>query len=181
MAVRIRLKKFGRKGRPFFRVCAMDQRSPRDGRAIEELGIYDPMVPETDARAILKGERIGYWLGVGAQPSPKVATLIKKYGTGGSHLEAQKEALARLDSRRSRAIERAQEAAQVAPRGKSPAELAEEAAKAAKAAAEAEAAAAEAAAAEAAAAESAAAEAPATEAAAEAPAEGATDEGNKAE
>ena len=160
MAVRIRLKKFGRKGRPFFRVCAMDQRSPRDGRAIEELGIYDPMVPETDARAILKGERISYWLGVGAQPSPKVATLIKKYGTGGSHLDAQKEALARLDSRRSRAIERAQEAAQSAPRGKSPAELAEEAAKAAAAAAAAEAAA-----------------APAEEA----PAEVAAEEGSKAE
>lgn len=125
------------------------------------------MVPETDARAILKGERISYWLGVGAQPSPKVATLIKKYGTGGSHLDAQKEALARLDSRRSRAIERAQEAAQSAPRGKSPAELAEEAAKAAAAAAAAEAAAA--------AAEAAAAPAE------EAPAEVAAEEGSKAE
>ena len=78
MAVKIRLKKMGRTHRPFFRVCAMDQRSPRDGRVIEELGTYDPMVPETDARAILKGERIKYWLSVGAQPTPKVGTLIKK-------------------------------------------------------------------------------------------------------
>ncbi|MEC8473963.1 MAG: 30S ribosomal protein S16, partial [Planctomycetota bacterium] len=43
MAVRIRLKKMGRTHRPFYRVCAMDQRSPRDGRVIEELGTYDPM------------------------------------------------------------------------------------------------------------------------------------------
>jgi len=168
VAVRIRLKKFGRKGRPFFRVCAMDQRSPRDGRAIEELGIYDPMVPETDARAILKGERISYWLSVGAQPSPKVSTLIKKYGAHGSHLPAQQEALARLDARRNRAISRAVEAAQSAPRGKSPAELAEEAKKAA--------AAAEAAAAEAAAAEAAAAEVAAAESAAAASTEAATEE-----
>ena len=78
MAVKIRLKKMGRTHRPFFRVCAMDQRAPRDGRVIEQLGTYDPMVPDTDARAILNGERINYWLSVGAQPTPKVATLLKK-------------------------------------------------------------------------------------------------------
>ena len=66
MAVRIRMKKLGRKHRPFYRICAMEQRTPRDGRVLEELGTYDPMVPETDARARLDGERIKYWLGVGA-------------------------------------------------------------------------------------------------------------------
>lgn len=100
MAVRIRMKKMGRTHRPFFRVCAMDQRSPRDGRVIEELGTYDPMCPETDARVTLKAERIDYWLSVGAQPSDKVATLIKKYGTNGSHLEAQQEAMERLSKRK---------------------------------------------------------------------------------
>ncbi|KAA5544460.1 30S ribosomal protein S16 [Roseiconus nitratireducens] len=100
MAVRIRLKKMGRTHRPFFRVCAMDQRSPRDGRVIEELGFYDPMLPETDARAQLKADRIDHWLSVGAQPSEKVAVLIKKYGTEGTHLEAQKEALERLGKRK---------------------------------------------------------------------------------
>jgi len=100
MAVRIRMKKMGRTHRPFFRVCAMDQRSPRDGRVIEELGTYDPMCPETDARVTLKGERIDYWLSVGAQPSSKVATLIKKYGTNGSHLEVQKAAMDRLSKRK---------------------------------------------------------------------------------
>ena len=71
----------------------MDSRAPRDGRVIEELGTYDPMVPETDARAILKGERIDYWLSVGAKPTPKVGVLIKKYGTDGTHLEKQQLAI----------------------------------------------------------------------------------------
>ena len=146
MSVRIRLKKMGRKARPFFRVCAMDQRSPRDGRAIEELGTYDPMVPETDARAILNGPRISYWLSVGAQPSRKVETLIKKYGENGSHLEAQKEAIERLGSRRARAVARAVETASSAPKGKSPEEIAAEAKAAEEAAAAEEAKAAEAAA-----------------------------------
>ena len=89
----------------------MDQRAPRDGRVIEQLGTYDPMVPDTDARAILNGERINYWLSVGAQPTPKVATLIKKYGTDGSHLEAQAEAISKLSGRRATAIESARAAA----------------------------------------------------------------------
>lgn len=100
MAVRIRMKKMGRTHRPFYRVCATDQRTPRDGRVIEELGYYDPMCPETDARAILKSDRIDYWLSVGAQPSDSCKTLIKKYGTDGTHLEAQKEALERLGRRK---------------------------------------------------------------------------------
>ncbi len=99
MAVRIRMKRMGRTHRPFYRICATDSRSPRDGRVIEELGFYDPMVKETDARAILNGERVDYWLGVGAQPSDKVKVLIKKYGSKGTHLEAQKAALSRLQVR----------------------------------------------------------------------------------
>lgn len=101
----------GRTHRPFFRVCAMDARAPRDGRVIEELGTYDPMVPETDARAILKGDRINYWLSVGAQPTQKVGTLIKKYGAEGTHLDAQTEAIARLGDRRASSIAAARDAA----------------------------------------------------------------------
>ncbi len=82
----------------------MDSRVPRDGRVIEELGTYDPLLPETDARAILDGERIAYWLGVGAKPTPKVGVLIKKYGKDGSHLDQQQQALNRLAARRSDAI-----------------------------------------------------------------------------
>jgi small subunit ribosomal protein S16 len=96
VSVRIRMKKLGRSHQSFFRICAVDKRSPRDGRVLEELGTYDPRVPDTDARAILKGERIDYWLGVGAQPSVNVAVLIKKYGSKGTHLAAQKAALERI-------------------------------------------------------------------------------------
>lgn len=96
MAVRIRMKKMGRTHRAFFRVCAFDQNSPRDGKALEELGTYDPSVPDADARAILNGERIAYWIGVGAQPTEKVAVLIKKYGKDGTHLAKQKEALDKI-------------------------------------------------------------------------------------
>ena len=96
------MKVFGRRHRPFFRVCVTDARNPRDGRVLEEVGHYDPMVPETNARAVLNGERIDYWLGVGAQPSDKVAVLIKKYGTNGTHLEEQKAAVERLGAKRRR-------------------------------------------------------------------------------
>ncbi len=78
----------------------MDIRSPRDGRVIEELGIYDPMVKDVNARAILNGERIAYWLGVGAQPSESAGVLIKKYGQNGTHLAQQKEALELTKARR---------------------------------------------------------------------------------
>jgi len=102
LAVRIRMKQFGRRHRPFFRVCVTDARNPRDGRVLEEVGYYDPMVPETDARTVLNGERIDYWLGVGAQPSDKVAVLIKKYGSKGTHLEEQQAAVERLAIKRRR-------------------------------------------------------------------------------
>ncbi len=100
MAVRIRMKKMGRRHRSFFRICAVDARAPRDGRVIEELGTYDPMIPETDARATINGERVNYWLSVGAQPSDKVKVLIKKYGAEGTHLEQQKAARERLIEKR---------------------------------------------------------------------------------
>ena len=87
MAVRIRMKRLGRRHRPFYRICVMDSRKPRDGKAIEEVGIYDPMVADKSKRVTLDLERIDYWISVGAQPSDNVATLIKKvktnsWGTG---------------------------------------------------------------------------------------------------
>lgn len=90
------MKKLGRSHQSFFRICAVDKRAPRDGRVLEELGTYDPRVPETDARAILNAERVDYWLSVGAQPSENVAVLIKKYGKNGTHLAAQKAAVEKL-------------------------------------------------------------------------------------
>lgn len=79
MAVRIRMKRLGRKHRSYFRIVAIDSRQPRDGRIIEELGSYDPMVKNTDDRVKLKPDRIKYWMSVGALPSERVTTLLKKY------------------------------------------------------------------------------------------------------
>ena len=69
----------GRKHRHYYRIVAIDGRQPRDGRILEELGSYDPMVKETDERVRLVPDRVKYWLGVGATPSEKVAVLLKKY------------------------------------------------------------------------------------------------------
>jgi small subunit ribosomal protein S16 len=74
------MKSFGRRHRPFFRICAMDSRTGRDGRAIEELGHYDPMVRNVDARTVLNVSRVRYWLSVGAQPSEKVQSLLNRLG-----------------------------------------------------------------------------------------------------
>jgi small subunit ribosomal protein S16 len=79
VAVRIRMKLMGRKHRPYFRIVAIDARQPRDGRIIEELGSYDPMIKNTDDRVKLKPDRVKYWLGVGAKPSEHVAVFIRKY------------------------------------------------------------------------------------------------------
>ena len=66
MAVRIRLSRGGSKKRPFYRVVAADQRAPRDGRFIEKLGTYNPLLPQDhEQRLVINEERVKYWLGVG--------------------------------------------------------------------------------------------------------------------
>lgn len=77
--VRIRMKSMGRRHRPFFRICAIDARRPRDGRPIEELGYYDPMSRNPETQTVLDASRIRYWLSVGAQPSDKVQALLRKH------------------------------------------------------------------------------------------------------
>ena len=72
--VRLRLTRMGRRKHPFYRVVAANSRSPRDGRCIEQLGYYDPMQAPSVVKIDL--ERVDYWLGVGAQPSERVAKLI---------------------------------------------------------------------------------------------------------
>ncbi len=75
----LRLQRTGRTHRPFYRVNAMDRRTPRDGRAIERLGWYDPLAPE-DRQLSINVQRADYWLSVGAQPSRTVASLLKRLG-----------------------------------------------------------------------------------------------------
>jgi small subunit ribosomal protein S16 len=73
------MKMLGRKHRPYFRIVAIDGKQPRDGRVIEELGTYDPMIKNTDERVRLKPDRVKYWMGVGAKPSERVQVLLNKY------------------------------------------------------------------------------------------------------
>ena len=80
MAVKIRLKKMGRKNRPFFRIVAAEARSKRDGEEIEVLGHYDPLVKDKEKQVAVKRERIQYWLGVGAKPTDTVAGMLKRAG-----------------------------------------------------------------------------------------------------
>jgi len=80
VAVRLRLKRLGRRHRPFYRIAAVDQRKKRDGRVIEELGHYDPLAADVGKQIVLHGERVRYWLSVGAQPSDTVKGLIKRAG-----------------------------------------------------------------------------------------------------
>lgn len=78
MAVKIRLKRMGKIRSPHYRIVVMDSRTKRDGRAIEEIGIYHP---KNDPSVIkVNSERVQYWLGVGAQPTDTVVTLFKKSG-----------------------------------------------------------------------------------------------------
>ncbi len=80
MAVKLRLKRTGRRHLPCYRLNAVDSRAPRDGRVIEELGLYDPLQKEVEKQISFKRERIEYWLSVGAQPSDTVANLLEKAG-----------------------------------------------------------------------------------------------------
>lgn len=80
MAVRLRLKRLGRKNRAFYRMGAFDSRTRRDGRAIEELGHYDPLEPKPEKKYSLKRERIEHWLSLGALPSETVQSILLSQG-----------------------------------------------------------------------------------------------------
>ncbi len=78
--VKLRLKRFGRRHRPYFRLNAMDTRTPRNGTSIEELGTYDPIEKDATKAIAFNADRVKYWLSVGAQPSETVTSLLKKSG-----------------------------------------------------------------------------------------------------
>jgi small subunit ribosomal protein S16 len=74
----------GRNNRPAYRIVATDARSPRDGKIIENIGFYDPLVADQAKQITLDAERAKYWLSVGAQPSETVTSILKKQGIKGS-------------------------------------------------------------------------------------------------
>ena len=90
MAVKLRLKRMGRSNRSFFRLSAIDSRSPRNGRVIEELGFYDPREKDAAKQFVAKLERCKHWLDTGAIPSPTVSSLLKKSGLDHKQLRLPK-------------------------------------------------------------------------------------------
>lgn len=78
MAVRIRLKRMGAKKRPFYRIIVADARAPRDGRFIETLGTYNPLLEPSEVK--LREDRVRLWLTRGAQPSDPVRDILKRQG-----------------------------------------------------------------------------------------------------
>ena len=81
MAMKIRLARGGSKKRPFYRVVAADSRMPRDGRYVEKLGTYNPLLAkDSEDRVQLNMERVNYWLGQGAQPTERVVRFLEAAG-----------------------------------------------------------------------------------------------------
>ncbi|WHU03384.1 MULTISPECIES: 30S ribosomal protein S16 [unclassified Sphingomonas] len=109
MAISLRLSRGGSKKRPYYRIVVADARSPRDGKFIEKIGTYNPLLAKDDAkRVVLDGERAKYWLGVGAQPTDRVARFLDAAGL--------KERAARSNPNKGKpgekAVERAEERAE---------------------------------------------------------------------
>lgn len=81
MAMKIRLARGGSKKRPFYRIVAADSRMPRDGRFIEKLGTYNPLLPkDSEERVKMDIDRVKYWIGEGAQPTDRIARMLEAAG-----------------------------------------------------------------------------------------------------
>ena len=86
MAMKIRLARGGNKKRPFYRIVAADSRMPRDGRYIEKLGTYNPLLPkDSEERVKMNAERVQYWLGQGAQATDRVTRMLEAAGIMEKH------------------------------------------------------------------------------------------------
>jgi small subunit ribosomal protein S16 len=132
MAVKIRLARGGTKKRPFYRVVVADERAPRDGRFIEKVGTYNPLLPSESAERVqLKLDRIEYWLSKGAQPTDRVLRFLDQAGLlkreprlNPEKAKPGKKAEERAEERRKKAEEAkaAAEAPAEAPAAEAPAE-----------------------------------------------------------
>ena len=78
--VRIRMKRMGRRNRAMWRISVCDQRSPRDGKTIENIGHYNPHEADEEKKVVIDVDRAKYWLGQGAQPSERVSVFLRKKG-----------------------------------------------------------------------------------------------------
>lgn len=122
MAVSLRLSRGGSKKRPYYRVVVADARSPRDGSYLEQVGTYNPLLAKDDANRVrLTEDRVRYWLGVGAQPTDRVARLLDKAGireraatNNPNKAEPGKKAKERAEDKAAKAAEAAEAAAAAA-------------------------------------------------------------------
>jgi small subunit ribosomal protein S16 len=125
MALKIRLARAGAKKRPFYKIVVADSRSPRDGRFIERIGSYNPMLPQDSAqRLVVVEDRAKHWLGVGAMPSDRVARMLSKKGLCAAPAIPTNQT--KKDKPRAKTLERMKEAAG-APAAAAPAAPAAEA------------------------------------------------------
>ncbi|RKY07053.1 MAG: 30S ribosomal protein S16 [Planctomycetota bacterium] len=95
MSVKIRMTRMGRRHRPFFRINAIESRAPRDGRILEKLGHYDPILKDVDKQIVIDLERVQYWLDKGAVPSDSVSEILLRLGVKTKHYAEKKERRAR--------------------------------------------------------------------------------------
>lgn len=120
MSLKIRLTRGGAKKRPYYHIVIADSRSPRDGRFIERVGAYNPMVDKGHPeRIVLKNERIEHWLKVGAQPSDRVARFL---GDAGLMAKPSISETPNKSAPKAKAQERAKAAAAAAEKAAAPAE-----------------------------------------------------------
>ena len=118
MSMKIRLARGGSKKRPFYRIVAADSRMPRDGRFIEKLGTYNPLLPkDSEERVKMNMERVQYWLGEGAQPTDRVSRFLeaagvleKKERNNPNKAKPGKKAQERLEEKAAKAAEAAEAA-----------------------------------------------------------------------
>ena len=123
MAMKIRLARGGSKKRPFYRVVAADSRMARDGRFIEKLGTYNPLLPkDSEERVKLDMERVQYWLGEGAQPTDRVSRFLEAAGVLDKKERANKKKAVPGKKAQERAEEKAAKATAAAEAANAPAE-----------------------------------------------------------
>ncbi len=133
MALVLRMSRVGRKNRPHYRIVVADKRMPRDGRYIEKLGTYNPLLAD-DQRVKLVEERIKFWLSQGAKPSERVAIFLGKAGIAPMPSQPNRpnkskpgeKALQRIEDKKEKAT-KAKEAAEAAANAPAPAETPAEA------------------------------------------------------
>ena len=111
MAMKIRLARGGSKKRPFYSIVAADSRMPRDGRFIEKLGTYNPLLPkDSEDRVKMNMERVQYWLSQGAQPTDRIARFLEAAGVRAKATRANMQKAEPGDKAKKRAEEKAKKA-----------------------------------------------------------------------